>query len=85
MSKIIYAVVLGFVAIYVGAQLIPILWDSMWNTTTGSFHRNMTGGVQGSQHVNSTTKTFMEMYWELGGPGDSELFDPESKYSRCSG
>ena len=27
------------------------------------------------------SKTFMEMYWELGGPTDEVLFDPESKYS----
>lgn len=27
------------------------------------------------------SKTFMDIYWELGGPTDEELFDPESKYS----
>lgn len=27
------------------------------------------------------SKTFMEMYWSLGGPTDEMLFDPESKFS----
>ena len=27
------------------------------------------------------SKTFIEMYWELGGPTDDELFHPESDYS----
>jgi hypothetical protein len=27
------------------------------------------------------SKTFMEMYWSLGGPSDEVLFDPASKYS----
>jgi len=28
-----------------------------------------------------TSKTFMEMYYQLGGPSDEVLFDPMSKYS----
>lgn len=27
------------------------------------------------------SKTFMDMYWSLGGPSDDVLFDPDSKYS----
>jgi len=46
-AGVVVAIILGFIALYVGAQLIPEIWNTIIGSPTVS--------------TNSTTKTFLEM------------------------
>jgi len=47
----------------------------------GVVYRTTRKRLDASRSRWGNSKTFMDMYWSLGGPSDEVLFDPASKYS----
>lgn len=47
----------------------------------GIVYRSTRKRLDASKSRWGTSKTFLEMYWDLGGPSDEDLFDPYSDYS----
>lgn len=54
--SVVKAIILGFIALFVGAQLVPQLWDNIMGP-----NQSKVVGPYGNGTVNGTTKTFMEM------------------------
>ncbi len=47
----------------------------------GKVYRSTRKRLDASRSRWGNSDTFMDMYWSLGGPGNDDLFDPDSKYS----
>ncbi len=68
-TALLKAFIFGFIAIYIGAQLIPELWYDISATTKYAICPNGTGAMNQKCTTNGTTSLFMAMVPWIGAVG----------------